>query len=309
MTARILGVHEDRPPADTAADYPGHTWGGAFVSNRGRPLPKNTSAKRLKSLVLNGAAPYTDAGGGCLVRVKIDMAAAARGDWDERLTELGAVCVGERIVLVIYHEPEDNMKASTFVPGFNRARQAIKAGGPSVDVAYAGMAYQWRPGASKTADDPKAWAENLQADFYLLDVYFGQTFGQSLTLANHPGRVRWHAHMLAPYPERRAGLAEWGRMADPGRAAGFRADFDWLANTADGRRYEVVCPWGTDGTEKNAGWLLDDEARAAIREGFALLAQPNQPAGFRPASVPDVLVCEQYGCLVAQDLASRHTHP
>lgn len=302
MTARLLGVHEDTAPGITALRYPGHAWGAAFVSDDGKPLPESTTAKELAGMVLKEARPHLAASGGCIVRIKISMPSMARGIWDDRLAALGGEVAGHPIMIVLWHEPEDDMTAAVFVPAFNRGRDAIRRGSPATEVAYAGMAYQWRPG-SKTTADGKAWAADLQADRYLIDVYFGNNFASTLTLGTHPGRKRWHDYMIAPYPGRLWGLGEWGRRKVAGRPAHYAADFEWLATDPVGQACTVLTVWGTPGTEKNPAWLLGDEERQVIRAGFARLSGP---AGYRASSMPGVVICEAGGCLVAADLTDRH---
>lgn len=295
---RMLGVHEVAAPAATAGRIPGAVWGGEFVAKPGGgPLPESTTEKQLVAVVLAKAKPYLDAGGGCIVRIKADMASVGKGNWDTRFAAVGAAVAGLNIVLILWHEPEARLKPGVFVPGFNRGRDAIKSGAGGVEVDYAGMAFPWRPGSAATRD-PAAWTKDLRADRYLLDVYFGKSFESSLTLGTHPGLQRWLAEMILPYEGREWGLAEWGRRAGPDRAAGFTADFDWLATDPVGQTCSMVAVWGTDGAEGDPGWLLDQEAEDAIRAGFARLAIP---AGYRTTDNPTVLVHEATGALIAAD--------
>jgi hypothetical protein len=304
MTAKLLGVHEEDPPGVVAERYPGHAWGAGFVSDDGRPLPEDTTAEQLVGMVAAKARPHLAAGHGCIVRVKTPMRSVGRGLWDDRLTPVGEASRGQNLKIILCHEPEDDMPASTFVPGFNRGREALRRGNPELEVMYAGMAYQWRPGSRTTADG-KAWAADLVADRYLIDVYFGNNFRSEYTIGEHPGFHRWHDHMIAPYPGRRWGLGEWGRRKVAGRAAHLAADFEWLANDPIGQACTVLTLWGTVGVEKNPAWLLTDAEREVIRAGFARLAGP---AGFRPSTLDGLVVCETCGCAVADDLTNRHTH-
>jgi len=300
---RLLGVHQDAKPAAVAARVPGAAWGREFVAKAGGgPLPESTSEKALVTAALRKVQPHLDAGGGCVVSIKADMVSVGKGRWDSRLAAVGAAVEGKPVEVVLWHEPEDNLQPSVFVAGHNRGRDAVKSGGPSVPVDYCGMAYQWRPG-SKTTADPKAWAADLAADRLLLDVYFGKTFPATLTLANHPGLQRWLEHMVLPY-DGTWGLGEFGRQNNPGRAAQFAADFQWLAGDPVGSTCSMVIVWGTGGTEADPGWLLDEPALEAVAAGFARLAGP--PAGYRPSGLDGFLVCERDGCAVAGDLVAEH---
>lgn len=306
MTARILGVHENAAPARTESAYPGGRWGREFVAKTGGgPLPESTTEQQLVDAVLRKARPHLDAGGGAVVSIKADMTSIGKGRWDSRLTAVGAAVKGRAVELVVWHEPEDDLKPAVFVPAHNRARAAIQAGGPGVLVDYAGMAYQWRPGSPTTAA-PKAWAQDLQADRYLCDVYFGRTFPATHTLATHPGFRRWLTEMVLPY-DRTWGLAEWGRQADPGRPGQFAADFDWLATDPIGRTCSMVLVWNTGGTENNPGWILDEPAVAAIRAGFARLAAGYASgSGYRVSGLEGLVISERSGCLVAEELTAQH---
>lgn len=307
MAARVLGVHQNATPAAIATRVPGARWGREFVSkNGGGPLLESTTEQQLVDQVLRKAKAHLEAGGGAVVSIKVDMASVGKGRWDDRFTAVGAAVAGKQVELIVYHEPEDNLKPGVFVAAHNRARAAIQAGG-QVPVDYAGMAYQWRPGSTTTAD-ATAWAKDLVADRYLCDVYFGKTFPETHTLATHPGFRRWLTHMVLPY-NRVWGLAEWGRRADPGRAAQFTADFDWLATDQVGKTCSMALVWGTGGTEADAGWLLDEPALEAVAAGFARLAGQTGPvgtAGYRKSSMPGFLVSERSGCLVADDLVLEH---
>ncbi|AGL13893.1 hypothetical protein [Actinoplanes sp. N902-109] len=308
MAARILGVHETAAPADTAATYPAPGvahWGSEFVARKGGgTLPASTTADQLVRAVLAAAGPYLAAGGGCVVRIKLPMDAVRSGAWDSRLTALGARLVGLAVIVIPYHEPEDNLKPVVFVPAFGRARSVLRAAAPALEVAYAGMAYQWRPG-SKTTADPAAWARDLDADLYLLDVYSGNSFASTAILPEHPGFVRWYAEMIAAHPGRRWGIAERGILAGPGRAATIRREAQWLATDPIGQACQLYLWWNTGGTEGQAGWLLDADGRAALAE---LLDRLAVPAGFERSALDGVLVCQARGCLVSAPLADRHVH-
>ena len=305
MTARLLGVHQDDQPAAITARVPGSVWGREFVSKAGGgPLPESTTEKQLVDLVLRKVKPHLDSGGGCVVSIKISMPSVFNGNWDSRLTAVGAALAGKNVEVVIWHEPEDDLTPNVFVPAHNRAREAIQDGGRGVLVDYAAMAYQWRPGSPTTADGGE-WARDLQADRYLCDVYFGNSVPSTATLATHPGLRRWLATMVLPYG-RPWGLGEWGRRSDSGRAGQFAADFEWLATDPIGKTCSMLLVWNTPGTEKDDRWVLDDAALKAVAAGFARLAVPAGPAGYRPAGLDGFVVSERSGCLVAADLTGRH---
>ncbi len=303
---RILGVHEDAKPAATTSRYPAALWGREFVAGRdGVPLPESTTASQLTGAVLAKVQPHTSTGGGCVLSLKAPMAAVARGKWDARLGAVAKALEGLAVIVLLWHEPEDDLKASVFVPGHNRGRQVLQQQNPGLEVGYAGMAYQWRPG-SKTTGDAVAWAGDLQADLYLADVYSGVSFPATAILPEHTGWVRWYAEMVAAHPGRRWGVAERGILAGPTRVATIAREAAWLASDPIGQKCEMYLWWSTGGQEGNPGWVLDAAGEAAVSQ---LLSRLTVPAGFHPHPVLEgVLVCQARGCLVSAELAALHTH-
>lgn len=276
---RLLGVHEAKPAAHR---FPGAPWGREFVAGpNGTPLPESTSAEQLITKVRRRRVPHLDAGGDALISIKLPLDSVRRARWDSRLQALGEYA-GDSLApvkLIINHEPEndtDDIPASVFVAGFNRARQEIRLGaratsGASPEVCYAAMAYQWRHSTHAATKDAKAWLGGLEADRFLADAYFGKSFPQTTALPDHPGLKRFVEHL----PESaRIGLAEYGRLAHRHRASMFATDFAWLASDRPlaRRLAEVVLVWNTAGTERNAGWLLDGASEMAVRAGLAGLA-------------------------------------
>ncbi len=270
---RFVGVHEDAAPTDIASRYPGARWARRFISDNGRPLPSYVNAAWLIQHVQGAVQPSLDAGGGCVVSVKLDLAAVATGLWDDRLYQLGTVLNGQNIIVVFNHEPENDMSPAVFTAGFTAARSAFKAGAPAVRVGYAAMAYQWRP-KSKTTKDPQAWAR-VPADLYLLDVYSGQSFPETTILPEHPGFVRWYAEVIAAHPGRVWALAERGWHSGANRAATVLREAAWFATDPIGQTCSGCLVWGTEGTEKNTAWELnDDPSREAIAGYTAVLSTP-----------------------------------
>ena len=299
MAGLLAGVHELQTPATTRDRYGlAENWGREFVAAAGGgALPSNTALKTLLDKVEKAVRPHEEAGGGCVLSLKIDPRQMAAGLWDERLTAVGAALAGRNVVLILWHEPEDNWAGGIFAAGFNRGRVAVKAGGPFVLVAYCAMAYQWSPGRKSTRD-PAIWAL-IDADLYLVDVYSGKTYPGDLILPDHPGFVRWYEHMIAPYPQRSWGVAERGFAAGADRPAAWAREFDWLATSDVGRSCTMYLAWLTSGTEKNAAWLADAPTEAAIAGGLTLITTP---PGFVPAAVAGAVLHSATGALVADGM-------
>lgn len=305
------GVHLEAPTTEIVSAHPLALWGREFVAKKGGgALPTSTTAEQLVAMVRAKVDPWIKVGGGCLVSIKLDPREMAKGLWTPHLTALAKALVDLDVIVVLWHEQEDDWTATVFKPGFEAGRQALKVGDPNIVVALCSMAYQWRPGSRTTATrDALIWA-SIEADLYLVDVYSGKTFPPGQTLPEHPGWIRWYALMISPYADRRWGVAERGWLASTVRAATIRREAAWLATDPIGRTCRIYVVWGTGGTEKNPGWLLDDDALAAVNfllDAIAQPAQPAQPASYEPGPVAGTLVHLPTGVLVADHLAEAHT--
>lgn len=294
----ILGVHENADPKVTTARFPGATWASGFVSDGGKPLPESTTAGELVAAVMAKAKKALDAGGGCVVRVKLDMLAAGRGVWDARLTVLGRAVEGLNIILVLHHEPEDDWAGAVFAAGFNRGRRAVRAGGPNVQVAYCAMAYHWARGMRATRD-PRP-RQSVEADWFLIDLYSGKSFEPTATIPEHPGFQRWYAEMVAPFPGRRWGVAERGILAGPTRAATIAREAEWLATDPVGRTCGMYLWWSTGGAENNAGWVLDQAGAAAVAALIARIGDAPAVPAYEPGPIARTLVHTATGAVVAE---------
>ncbi len=288
MVASMLGVHESSPSVIRWRDAP---WSREFISDDGRPLAEKTTSTDLISRIGRRGAPIQQAltaGGSVALSIKLPLDSVLRGRWKPRLEALGRHFSGNpsrRFRIIINHEPENDAKPGVFVPAFNAAREALKAGAPNLPVDYAGMAYAWRPGAKETKN-ARAWAADLLADRYGIDVYFGKSFDQIESLATHPGLARWLDEMVLSHPGRGWYLAEYGRMAHQLRPAMFAKDFQLLAEHPVISTCEGVLAWNTGGTEKNPGWILDPASEQVIREGFAMLRASTPPPAPWPTNSP-----------------------
>jgi len=299
-----VGVHDDRPPAEVFAAFPGAALSRQFIGPG--TLPKGTDlAARFEA----AARPTWKAGGLPVVSLKLRWDEVTAGQWDVRLRHLGGWLAGQPdAVVVLWHEPEDDhatpAKARAFVSAFNHARGLLKEAAPTLVVAYCAMSYQWRPGSKSTAD-PAIW-RGIEADLYLCDVYSGKSFPASATLPEHPGFARWKREVVDSVPGRRWGVGERGILAGPTRAKTWQRERDWLLGP--GRDCALYMVWNTPGTEDDIRWVQHEVERAqaadveAVRDLVAALAIP---AGYRPWNGA-VVVCEATGTLVARDLIARH---
>ena len=301
LNRRMLGVHENAKPAQTAARFPGACWERLFVSDDGRPLPESTSAAMLTKLALSAIRGWTDGPFGVVLSVKLDMAQVARGVWDERLGTLAQALEPLRVVLVVSHEQENDTPARVSLDGTNRAYDVVKAAAPDLTFATADMVYAWslkkaKPDVRVSAADAKLRAKR-KTDLALADCYFGRTFPMGI-LPEHGGWARWFDVMQPA----RWGMGEIGWLLGPGRPEAIRRQADWFATDPVGRTCKAVLVWSTGGTENNPGWVLDEPARTEVA---ALIRRLDQPTGYRPSPVDGVLVHEATGALVAADLTGR----
>ena len=273
---RVIGVHENASPDVTNISFPGACWGREFVSAAGDSLPLTTTGAALCAKVLNKVRPWTTAGLGCIVSVKLDMAEVATGAWDSRLAELAHTLTGLRVKLIIRPDPESDTEASVFVAGNNRSYGVLKRAAPSLEVATCAMTYAWRPHAPETAD-PAVWADAV-ADIYLSDVYFGNSYPLGTLRDGHPGWTRWYEEIVAGR-DRRWGLAEYGVLNVPGRPGTIDQQAEWFATDPIGQTCETIIVWDTGGAEANPLWLLDAPAQAAVARMVARLRPSAAPTG------------------------------
>jgi hypothetical protein len=291
------GVHEADQPEGTMGRFPGAGWGREFVAKKGGgALPTSTTTAQLISMVMAKVQPWLRAGGGCVVSLKLHPTQMSKGVWDERLVALGRALASLNVIVILWHEPEDDFAAAQFAPGFAAGRAALRQGWSGLCVALCAMAYQWRPGG-RAAKEAAAWAA-IEADLYLVDVYSGNNFPADAILPHHPGFIRWHKEMVAAFPGRRWGVAERGWQAGPKRAQTIAREGDWLVTDPVGRTCELYLVWGTGGTEGDPGWELDGADELAVR---ALLARVTIPAGYLPGPVDGTFIHKATGVLVAAE--------
>lgn len=297
-----VGVHDDRPPAQVFAAFPGATVTRPFIGPGVLKVGTDLVARFEVA-----ARPTWDADGTPVVSLKLNPVDVAAGAWDDGLRTLGVWLAGQpETVVILWHEPEDDhatpAAARAFVAAFNHAGTLLKQAHPALVVAYCAMGYQWRPGSRSTAE-AAVW-RGVVADLYLCDVYSGKSFPASAILPEHAGFARWKKEIVDKTPGRRWGVGERGILAGPTRAATWDREAVWLAGT-DCALYMV---WNTPGTEDDVRWVHHDEESATSGDAAAirdLVAAVALPAGYRLWAA-GIAVCETTGALVARDLASRH---
>ncbi len=239
------GVHEPQTPLVTRATYPAATTAGPYFLSDVAP------AKFLDKLT-KLCGPAWAAGLTPLWTWKPTAADVAAGVWDMPVKRVRDyhLAMGVHSIAYPWHEPEDNMTGKDFIGIFNRIYPLLSAP-PWIMCGYTAMAYQWRPGSPTTAN-PKDWTP-YQTDFYGVDVYSGQGFSSTATLANHPGFQRWHDTIVkGPFM-----VCERG-FTGTGRADTMAAECEYLGK-ADTPviGYQM---WNAPGTNNPTGWLFDTAA-------------------------------------------------
>jgi hypothetical protein len=268
----VPGVHAKMTPADLNATYPGVVYTREFVSGT---LINPGDVAGLIRKVQALCDPAWAVGQTPIVSVKLDVDQVTNGKWDSTLQDLGAwLSRRPQMILIVHHEPEDDMTAVKFVPYFNRARHMLKLGYPALQVMYAAMAYQWAPGraaggsiAGRT-DDPAAWAK-VEADLYGIDVYSGRSFPLTAILPEHLGFIRWHIHMIGN-TGRKWIVTERGFEASAAdsdrRALTISRETDWLTSGAAAAMGCIgYVYWDTPGTESSTTLSLDAAGRRELR--------------------------------------------
>jgi hypothetical protein len=176
----------------------------------------NTSSNAMIARTFDGNFPtdwsqtngkqYTDIGISVLQSQKADPVQVAAGQWDSQIASLAAsVPLGSG--LSYYHEPENDMAGTTWVPAFQRFYDVVKATNPNVWVAAIHMSFQWGTGHSSTAnmDD---WNLHGKVDLLCTDTYFMGYQSGYTTIANKADHMRWHNWA---YPQGKPlGIGEFG---------------------------------------------------------------------------------------------------
>lgn len=257
-----FGINTNLTPAEQREQFPNAPLTRRFVS--GVLSPTTDLAYKVE----RQARPDLDAGLRPYVSFKLATADVMAGKWDAKLSFLNAAY--ERMPntrLIYFHEPENNMKASDFVPAFDRVRNRL----PAFEVGYSAMAYQFRPGSLSTTD-PHAWFP--EADFYGCDAYSADWAPEGLApLLQHRGFMRWHAALLGSgYGDMPFGLTERGFSS--GGTDAQRADLV-RQDAADWPELDHYILWNTTGTENSPKLLNGPLTLQALRD---VSAPPSLPA-------------------------------
>jgi hypothetical protein len=248
----LVGVHEAAPPTTTAARFPHTQLVGPYFLGRVQPAP--TLLTRLSRAL----EPVWAAGLTPTWTFKPDPAAVAKGLWDRQLEDLRDGLTGASFAYP-WHEPEDNMPPDVFTPMLDRVWRHLRS--DRLRVGYVAGSWPWRPGDPRTTH-PDLWRP-AGFDFLGVDVYSGQSFPATTTLADHPGFQRWWRELAQGGPFM---ITERGFQAADceTRCAAMADEAAWLANPAIPCTGYVL--WNTPGADTDQGWLLDADCETAGRD-------------------------------------------
>lgn len=266
----LFGVHEGLTPAQTKERFPRVKLGPRLFA--GAPMvPRDLVTK-----LVNQCGPTWDAGLIALWSFKPDINSVLSGAWDARLRELAQFIKDnpdKKVWVIIWHEPENDMSASTYVRLFNRCHDVLKSVHPQLITVHSALTYRYREGGEIL--DPSDWL--TKADVLAADVYSGRSFPLSATLPEHSGFKRWLAGLVGT---RSYALTERGFIADDAHSAErvdtMRREAHWLTNSVDGQRCIAYELWNTPGAENDPLIVLDTAGEAA---GVELM---NAVTGFVP---------------------------
>lgn len=259
----LVGVHEDRDPAQTKEDYP-------RVKLVRRFIPGVLKPQTLIKKMFNLGQPVWAINAILVLSFKPDLKTVANGQWDAYLGELAAwikANTDKPVWLVFHHEPENDMTASQFVAMFNRCHSVVKEVHPQIVTIHSAMAYQYR--SKGKAGHAGAWLTH--ADINTCDVYSGNTTPLNATLPEHEGFKRWYE----VFGQTTWGITERGFIANPNsaeetktRADAIRREAAWVSKTS----CMMYIYWNTSGTENNPELVLDPKGEEAVLYLTELLA-------------------------------------
>lgn len=266
-----VGVHEKwiapdygRTPTQVKVRFPGSNVGRAFVNG------VQSCGTNLRPKADNVLNPYFVARTAVVyLSIKTDPEDTAAGLCNNQIAILASHLSLKMnqypettIKFIWYHEPEDDMTGTLFASAFNRIRPIVHTYSSNrVKIVYSSMAWQWRPGSSRTSV-PSQWRA-VVADEYTSDVYSGRSYELGVILPEHPGFARWLAELVGNRPY---GITERGfetpSSTNPTVRYQLRNDtitreFAWLKNTPAGQRCQTYIYWNSSGTEESQGLRLD----------------------------------------------------
>jgi hypothetical protein len=275
MAGINLGVHEtETTSAKRAAAFPGHTATRIFVPGvQSKPFDLVTRIERQ-------CGPTWADGHIAAWSIKPHPKTVADGGWRKPFEDLAAYLKdnykGKRTIVIIWHEPENDLHATFKTPEdftrmFNTVDGWMRKTWSGTKTCHAALAYAYRDKRGFTDADARRWRTN--AKVHGVDVYSGRSFPLSAILPEHTGFARWAREVARIDQGGRWAVTERGwtcsKQYNKKRADTIRREFQWLATQKN--QPDTYLLWNSTGTENDAGLILDPAGRQAVADGFKLL--------------------------------------
>lgn len=280
----LLGVHEQytkgefqTTPKATMLKFPNSALAREFSS---KPIPPQNLIPKFNSACAEVLKhmPYV------VFSFKPETASVTNGKWrpfiEQFISHLVTNKLHTRVIVCIWHEPENDMSAEEFVPLFDTVHDWIKGVNSRVLTTHASLGYRYRDNGEINDDESKRWV--TKADIDSIDIYSGQSFPLDMILPASSAFKRWKASRPSGRPW---GVSERGWITGTdhdARAASIKAEFTWLSELDPKSQPTFYCVWNTVGTENNPKILLDEKGIAAVNQGFELLLKPKTPVKTEP---------------------------
>lgn len=209
------------------------------------------------------------------------------GSWRPYVEALGRYLVANQrtaqTVVVIWHEPENDMGAEQFVAMFDMVHDWLKASsGGAVQTSHAALVWRYR---NWTVEQAAHWT--TRADIHSVDIYSGRSFPLDMTLGTSTAFQVWKESRPAGA---RWGVSERGWIADPtgtaARVAAIDAEAEWLRSLNTENQPEFYIVWNTVGVENDPKIVLDAGGVAAVNDLFGDLTRVPCPLCHGSGTVP-----------------------
>lgn len=218
---------------------------------------------------------------------KPSVPAVLNGAWKPYVEALGrylaAAGRAEKTVVVIWHEPENDMGAEQFVAMFNAVHDWLKASsGGAVQTSHAALVWRYR---NWTVEQAAHWT--TRADIHSVDIYSGRSFPLDMTLGTSVAFQVWKASRPAGS---RWGVSERGWIADRtnglARVAAIDAEAEYLRSLTPAEQPDFYIVWNTVGVENDPKIVLDRNGVAAVNDLFGDLTRVECPVCHGSGTVP-----------------------
>jgi hypothetical protein len=199
---------------------------------------------------------------------KPEPGAVKSGAWRPHVEELARYLSAEgraaKTVVVIWHEPENDMSAGAFVALYNRVHEWLTAVNPAIVTSHAALGWCYRNWTVKQA---ARWV--TQATVHSIDLYSGRSFPLDMTLQSSASFQAWKKSRPAGS---RWGVSERGWIANAAgaqeRAASIAAEALYLLSLTPAEQPDFYIVWNTVGVENDPDIVLDPAGAGAVNRLF-----------------------------------------